>query len=1250
MQYNNRMFSTLKKASRILGALVLCAFFSLANPDLVLAGKAGINIGDHFGEVDQAADIVGENGWIVVMAQPGDCSALEEMIQAHPTINFVIRGHHPSVTQMTPDHAKAWAYTLANMDTGGRKIYFYPINEPFTRPEEGFSPDQRTTAVMVNDYVNALMNNPEFPDLKKKVVFLSPMFNRSLPTFDSPNESTGRSNIQAILDVNPGFFEPFDGIAMNLYDFQNSCSGPFCSADPDGNAGEFRNTLEKFGVDKPVYAVEAGVVPGGDGVEYNDAILVPFYEAGYNGGPFDDSQLVMTATFSYDPHRSNWNIYGSQTAEVLRDIDGGTAPIGSEWTEGDAAAFTEFIDTKIADGSVARCDSCGLSPVTSTGEKFCAGTGKYNLEIFPDYQYDEKDYFLYPICVDGQNCREGTVDQRLVAYKKSLIEQGYEVHCAENEINVSGIFGGRWSDYVRLVTQYLPNKPVYDEIDTLQTDSTQIIDYTNLKIPVFRDQSGKRWRMTSIEEFFGFKDIYSGEDPINLLNSSPIEKLLSEEQRCELAVDVLRDARTLCFSETRSETTDGLKECALNTEIPDPANQFGGKKRFDVWDEYAAAGASCKDIVSTENPLKDMLLNTPLYLERAYRIGFLVTSVRHLSPANNEEFFNFMSAPYFSSSDGVQYGSRMTEVNIIAFKIPDVGLSHHPDLKYSDPLQLTRDSVLSTEQQAKRETTQENLQKYFKHNSYTEYRNTGEGGQRWMGGNTVINCALTPGCGGLTPNIDPLFRALVDMINAEKGVNEFGKVVPGYGYNHGQSEDNPNPVNVSGTYQNCKPTRVKITPEAVEVIGDSADIDATHINPEIKDDLSETNLSILKGLIKRLKNGETTEVTETNFPNFITEFKETTTNSPTRIAEINSYLVYPGDYEIGTVADAIRSPFVPFEMAKEVDENRRDGCDPYTTDCVAADVKKEYRFSAIGGLMNFIGGVRLHPFIDGTDPFENCDVSGQTTPNNQADDCKRKNFTLSVISDAQKVVAIPGEKVGFWMREIQKSLSSATSHHYAYLESCTSTEEFLLGSCGGGSIYSPGSNNSNPTSDLPTFTIVYWSGAEVNFAPPPENLWREILAASSRHGCDPLLMVAVAHSESTGYVNHPTENSATAMGTWQFTRDAWQTWTRPGTHQPSTFVSNPSWVDPQQRLTLAASTDAACRLVLWTGVQRYPTSNDNFVRAFSSEGDNFYCQIWNGHSPQADYVYRLWEELREQTSSSPQNQPGGYAPLPWCAI
>ncbi len=181
-----------------------------------------------------------------------------------------------------------------------------------------------------------------------------------------------------------------------------------------------------------------------------------------------------------------------------------------------------------------------------------------------------------------------------------------------------------------------------------------------------------------------------------------------------------------------------------------------------------------------------------------------------------------------------------------------------------------------------------------------------------------------------------------------------------------------------------------------------------------------------------------------------------------------------------------------------------------------------------------------------------------------------------------------------------------------------------------------------------SFSIPYWSGVETPFTVPSKELWTAITDASKKHGCDPLLVLAVAHSESRSYTNHTVPNEFGAVGVFQFTPGSWGLWKQANAtgvgicsiHQPPTFST--TGLDFSSPANIPAAADSACRLVLWTGMQKYQTDQRNFVRAFAQRGDNGFGQIWNRHQPQADYVWRLWNKLLEVTKQTPREQPAGY--------
>ncbi|MDA1079874.1 MAG: glycosyl hydrolase [bacterium] len=195
------------------------------------------------------------------------------------------------------------------------------------------------------------------------------------------------------------------------------------------------------------------------------------------------------------------------------------------------------------------------------------------------------------------------------------------------------------------------------------------------------------------------------------------------------------------------------------------------------------------------------------------------------------------------------------------------------------------------------------------------------------------------------------------------------------------------------------------------------------------------------------------------------------------------------------------------------------------------------------------------------------------------------------------------------------------------------------------------------------FEIEYWNGSTVRFRPPSEEIWSSINKAASRHGCDPLLVLAVAHSESSEFRND-TVSSAGGKGVWQFPPGPWGTWWTPynsgapscANHEPTYFTAeykqNLTTLDKNLDFStptnIPAAADAACRLILWTGMQKYPENENEFAEVFAIRGENSYGQIWNpGQTHQAKYAWKLWRRLRAEMEKSAVAQPASYPPSDW---
>jgi len=229
------------------GIFLILGFFFFCLPTKALAqNKAGINIGDHFGDFDQAAVIVGPGGWVVVMACPGDGDTIAAMISKHPEINLVIRGHYPG---QSPDEntARQWAATLATLPTSN-KIFFMPWNEP----NEEKSNDHVSQG-QLDQYIRSLV--AAIRPIRSRVFLLSPMMNITNPNYDS-YVLAFMGGPMGLIPINSDFFNQFDGIAFSLYDTCDRCAD--AHRNPLLSHQQLLANIRASG--KPIFGVEAGTM------------------------------------------------------------------------------------------------------------------------------------------------------------------------------------------------------------------------------------------------------------------------------------------------------------------------------------------------------------------------------------------------------------------------------------------------------------------------------------------------------------------------------------------------------------------------------------------------------------------------------------------------------------------------------------------------------------------------------------------------------------------------------------------------------------------------------------------------------------------------------------------------------------------------------------------------------------------------------------------------------------------------------
>lgn len=376
------MAAILSPKKIILSFLLAVPLFLSATFTPAHAKKMGINIGSHYDEFTVAADTVESGGWVVTLGGPGNCSDFQAMYDARSNVNIVIRGYCAGACfGKSPEdaeaHAKAWAATLGKLNTGGRKIFFMPWNEPFFPFEsQGCNGSNAAITQGVVSYIQTLQTELTAADLfGSKVHLLTPMFNQFADGFEE--------HINDIKAADPGFFNRFHGAAMNLYGEWNGSGWEYANGKKDGTGYRDYVLAQVYGNSSlPVYAIETGVgIPGGNPfIQYSQyASHIANYYNSVASLWKNDPNFKMFAIFSYDPHDAsaspNW-IYGNQA--VLTAMRGINDSATNTYPGGNGGGFDGWFGGQ----GLLPCgvDSCGHAPPNASGE---AGAEEYCCTTLP---------------------------------------------------------------------------------------------------------------------------------------------------------------------------------------------------------------------------------------------------------------------------------------------------------------------------------------------------------------------------------------------------------------------------------------------------------------------------------------------------------------------------------------------------------------------------------------------------------------------------------------------------------------------------------------------------------------------------------------------------------------------------------------------------------------------------------------------------------------------------------------------------
>jgi len=1028
--------------------------------------------------------------------------------------------------------ALAWTATLGQLDTKGQKVYFMPWNEP---NQDGEASDFNS-AKPSYEYVKTLKQYlTEAGLLNTKVVLLSPMVNKTHPNF------TNDQFFQKVSKQN--YYGLAAGSSINEYD--SIKDSDYCQASDDRKNN---CKYDQIGIPSPYYALEAGVADSCTGAPcYKDDEIAKMLNTSFSEKWDRDSSFKMFAVFSYDPLRNktdlgdtqirkNWDIFSASKVKSFYQAQCNPGGV-SNMNGFDEKKFNQWL-TKHS-GELIKCnDQCGYAPKDRPG--LCSGVGKnsdelgYDKSRFDDYDVDSEKFYIQPIKgltpVNKKNpslaelyqLTKGDHPQRRTAMiQQDLIKQGYQAVCATPafKIELTDI-GKKWmksylkSQNVLEGTAFGAGELKHKEEPTWNEEgrpfySDLTLDVKGALYPVFRDVTDKRFLMTSLEEFFGYKDKVD-EYSTTEIYSGAINSLATQTQRCAFGAINLAKQEVMC------QKLENKGDCALyDRPIPHTNKtieqavaswQFYVDSQRDKIEKLQNAPADYRDgktaltacgilldpkASSREKELAELLLNTPLTIDRGYRLAFLVTKIELKYPNGVSSFFNMFIHPNAGFFEGGP-GKPPHAVLVVAFKIPDITTDKGQpgedlgNTYWSDPADLTKKSLLTTKQQQKNnEKDIEKVQslldasRYYLNNTQTKQDKifcsvTSDPNSRCQG--TIkpedeFFCEMLASGGVGSPRCnDPLSRSLVNIINAQAKLSKAEPdLFPSLDCEEVTSETSDtidDPVSLEETSSADKVFKKEFgydllnqlftdsshyideTDELSAMVattgdanrGDRGWLDSHGLGHEVsghEQDFSNTVGWGLKSIFYVIP-----EMEKANWPY----------SSCCDPLTVEQYLVYPEGYNLKTIESVLAGSFFSQKQLAKLMEEEKDydliqGSNDQTT-FNGAKLNKSYDDYSLDP-------PNWHP--DSKDPacaheevvgFNRAGKSITKTVYHPP--CKRTLTAKVGIKGKLHNTSYLGGKLGFWLRKIQQTLNSSTSAAWEYFDSCQTTEDFLLGRCQSG--------------------------------------------------------------------------------------------------------------------------------------------------------------------------------------------------------
>lgn len=231
---------------------------------------------------------------------------------------------------------------------------------PWNEPNQEGSADYGTPNAVAG-YSHALRQALNDSGVNGKVFLLSPMINQSHSNFNKYVSSLGGAS----------FFNIFDGISMNLYDFgEETCGQPLCNPDPHLNPARYEDILGIMGVSgKPVFGVESGTAGNNFYWRQPPSSSSPLYRFVQNFFPVAPEMFAIPSYDLAGEVGHSWSLFNPpDTTDLLASQPDGRTTSANF----DQDAFEAWLNRLTSSGELVSCGNCGYAYKDNRG--LCSGS------------------------------------------------------------------------------------------------------------------------------------------------------------------------------------------------------------------------------------------------------------------------------------------------------------------------------------------------------------------------------------------------------------------------------------------------------------------------------------------------------------------------------------------------------------------------------------------------------------------------------------------------------------------------------------------------------------------------------------------------------------------------------------------------------------------------------------------------------------------------------------------------------------